>query len=132
MNGSPETQRLDKWLWHARTVKTRSLAQKLVTSGKVRIDSERTVSASAKLRIGQVLTITLDREIRILRVCGFSDRRGPYTLASQLYEDLSPPKPDRLKSSPSTDGKRVEKRPSRNDRRAAILIKQESHMKDFG
>lgn len=86
----PGRQRIDKWLWHARVVKTRSLAQDLARSGHVRVNRERVAAASATVRTGDVLTITLDRRVLVLRVLGFAERRGPAPEARRLYEDLSP------------------------------------------
>jgi ribosome-associated heat shock protein Hsp15 len=88
---SPQRQRLDKWLWHARVVKTRTLAQKLVAAGKVRINREKVLAPSAALKAGDVLTIGLRQRVRVMRVVGFSERRGSATQAGALYEDLSLP-----------------------------------------
>ena len=124
-----DSQRLDKWLWHARILKTRSRAQKLVSAGHVRVDGERTTSASQKLREGQVLTITLPREIKILKILGFSERRGAYEMARQLYEDLSPPQTAKSKMHQSEtvkEGMIVTGRPSQQDRRMAIRLKQKT------
>ena len=51
------SQRLDKWLWFARITKTRTLATRLVTSGKVRVDRERVVKPSRMIQPGEVVTI---------------------------------------------------------------------------
>lgn len=122
-----KTQRIDKWLWHARVVKTRSLAQKLVTSGKVRVDRERVTSASHKLRCGNVLTITLERSIKILEVKDLVEKRGSFEIASQTYNDLSPvvPKADARDPNP-TAGPEKNARPSKYARREAIRLKQNS------
>ena len=37
-NASPDRQRIDRWMWHARVVKTRTLAKRLALSGKVRVN----------------------------------------------------------------------------------------------
>lgn len=85
-----ERQRIDKWLWFARVVKTRALAAELVASGHVRVNGRRTDTPGKAVRTGDVLTIALDRTIRVLRVRYAGVRRGPYEEARLLYEDLSP------------------------------------------
>jgi ribosome-associated heat shock protein Hsp15 len=85
-----ERQRLDKWLWFARVVKTRTLAQKLALSGHVRVNREKAASAHLLLKAGDVLTITGAGGIRILKVVSAGTRRGPAAEARLLYEDLSP------------------------------------------
>ncbi len=128
MNEPQAKQRIDKWLWFARCVKTRTLAQKLVNGGNVRVNSEREVSASAKIKVGDVLTISLPRGIRILKVVAPGEKRGSATLAAELYEDLSPPPP------PKSDGPRPlpqavrEKgsgRPTKRERRETDRLKPE-------
>jgi ribosome-associated heat shock protein Hsp15 len=89
----PERQRLDKWLFYARVVKSRSLAARLVQSGAVRINREKVAQPSHALRAGDALTITLDRRILVWRVIDTGTRRGPAEEARGLYEDLTP-KPD--------------------------------------
>jgi ribosome-associated heat shock protein Hsp15 len=84
-------QRLDKWLWFARVVKTRSLAARLVEAGHVRINSQRTDNPAKGVRCNDVLTIALDRQVRVLRVLLPGNRRGPYEEARLLFDDLSEP-----------------------------------------
>jgi ribosome-associated heat shock protein Hsp15 len=86
-----ERQRLDKWLWHARVVRTRTAAAALVTAGHVRVNGARVEAASRALRAGDVVTIALDRGVRVLRVIGFAERRGSAEAARALFEDLSVP-----------------------------------------
>ncbi len=83
--------RIDKWLWFARVVKSRTLAKKLVQAGKVRLNGTKTTSASAALGYGDVLTVTLPRRILVYRVLAPGSRRGPAVEAQSLFEDLSPP-----------------------------------------
>src|SRR6266536_3007879 len=105
-------QRLDKWLWYARLAKTRTLAQKLAVSGHVRINRDRTDSASQPVKIGDVLTIALPGGVRVLKLVATGERRGPATEARLLYEDLSPPRP------PPTPGPEAGgARPTKRDRR---------------
>jgi ribosome-associated heat shock protein Hsp15 len=83
-----ERQRLDKWLWHARVVKARTSAAALVEAGHVRVNGVREKAPGHNVKLGDVLTIALDRSVRILRVAAFSERRGDATSARVLYEDL--------------------------------------------
>ena len=86
-----ERQRLDKWLWHARVVKARTSAAALVEAGHVRVNGVREKSPRHGVKPGDVLTIGLDHSVRILKVVGFSERRGDAPAARLLYEDLKPP-----------------------------------------
>ena len=83
-----ERQRLDKWLWHARVVKARTSAAALVEAGHVRINGVREKAPGHAVKLGDVLTIALDRTVRILKVIGFSERRGDAAAARVLYDDL--------------------------------------------
>ena len=85
---TPESIRVDKWLWHARFFKSRALASKICAAGRVRIDGERVTKAHAMIRPGHVLTFPQAREIRVVRVTAISTRRGPAVEARMLYEDL--------------------------------------------
>lgn len=83
-------QRIDKWLFFARIIKSRTLAGKFAAGGNVRVNSEKIDQASVLIKPGDVLTITLERRILVLRVLGCGERRGPAPEAQLLYEDLSP------------------------------------------
>jgi ribosome-associated heat shock protein Hsp15 len=85
---SPEEQRLDKWLWHARLVKSRSLAAKLIEAGCVRVNRQRTVKAAATVKCGDVLTATLHGKVRVIEIRGLGERRGPPSEAQALYAEL--------------------------------------------
>lgn len=90
--GASVTQRLDKWLWFVRVVKTRSLAAKLVADGGVRLNRQRIEKPSTTVRPGDVLTIAVHDRVRILKVVAPGIRRGPPPEAQLLYEDLTPPR----------------------------------------
>jgi ribosome-associated heat shock protein Hsp15 len=96
----PEVARLDKWLWFARVVKTRTLAATLVTDGKVRINRVKITKPSQSVRIGDVLTVTVGPRVRLLKVSAFGERRGPPSEAQTLFSDLSPP-PEPQKGPPA-------------------------------
>jgi ribosome-associated heat shock protein Hsp15 len=84
-----DRQRIDKWLWHARVVRTRNAAAGLATSGHVRINGQRIEAASRPVRSGDVVTVALDRIVRVLKVKAFAPRRGSSECARQLYDDLT-------------------------------------------
>jgi ribosome-associated heat shock protein Hsp15 len=84
-----ESQRLDKWLWFARVVKSRSLAARLVAGGHVRLNGKRIEVPARAIGPGDVLTIALERQVRVLKVLGSGERRGPFAQAQLLYEDLT-------------------------------------------
>ncbi|MEM1429374.1 MAG: RNA-binding S4 domain-containing protein [Pseudomonadota bacterium] len=84
------TERLDKWLWQARFFKTRSLAAKLVTQGKVRVNAVRVSKPARSVTIGDTLTFPQGREIRVVRIEALPVRRGPAPEAQACYADLAP------------------------------------------
>jgi len=89
-SGAPTGQRLDKWLWFARVVKSRTLAAGLVTGGKVRVNRTKIDKPAHVLKIGDVVTVSLGRKVRVLKVVAAGTRRGPAAEAQGLFEDLTP------------------------------------------
>lgn len=90
----PGRQRLDKWLWFARVVKTRELAASLVESGKVRLNGQKTLKPGHGVKPGDVLTVVLNARVRVLHVEGFAERRGPAEAARLLYREQAMSAPD--------------------------------------
>jgi ribosome-associated heat shock protein Hsp15 len=88
-----ETLRLDKWLWFARFVKSRSLATRLVVDGRMRVNGAPTQKAHYAVKVGDILTFPLGQHIRVIKVRALGVRRGPAAEAQSLYEDLDPPRP---------------------------------------
>jgi ribosome-associated heat shock protein Hsp15 len=84
-----DRQRIDRWLWHARLVRTRVDAAALADAGYVRVNGARIGAPSRQVRTGDVITVALDRRVRVLKVRGFVERRGPAATAQALYEDLT-------------------------------------------
>ncbi|XSG82054.1 MAG: RNA-binding S4 domain-containing protein [Methyloligella sp. ZOD6] len=97
---SGQGQRLDKWIWCARLVKTRSLATSLVEAGKVRVNGERIRKASRRIRPGDVLTGAHGGRLWVVRVIDSAERRVPASAVAELYENLTPSAspPDRTDS----------------------------------
>jgi ribosome-associated heat shock protein Hsp15 len=113
-----DRQRIDKWLWHARVVRTRTAAAALVTAGNVRLNTERVTAASQPARVGDVVTIALDRAVRVMKVMGFADRRGDADAARLLYEDLTPAVPSKAAESATAERDPGSGRPTKQERRA--------------
>jgi ribosome-associated heat shock protein Hsp15 len=86
-----DRQRIDKWLWHARVVRTRAAAAALADAGLVRINGARIDTSSRPVRPGDVVTVALDRNVRLLKVIGYAERRGSADAARLLFQDLTPP-----------------------------------------
>ncbi len=84
-----DRQRIDKWLWHARMVRTRSDAAALAEAGYVRLNGKHIAASSHLVRIGDVVTLALNRSVRVLRVEGFCERRGAAPAAQALYRELT-------------------------------------------
>ena len=85
---SPDRQRIDRWLWNARIVRTRSAAASLAIVGHVRVNGVRVAAPGRDVKCGDVVTVALDGGVRVLKVVGLAPRRGNAAAASQLYEDL--------------------------------------------
>jgi ribosome-associated heat shock protein Hsp15 len=82
-----EWQRLDKWLWCARFMKARSDCARLVAEGFVRINRQPTDKPHARLRPGDVLTLPLRGQVRVIEVIALATRRGPAPEAQGLYRE---------------------------------------------
>jgi ribosome-associated heat shock protein Hsp15 len=92
---SDDRQRIDRWLWNARVVRTRTAAAALVTAGNVRVNAVRVTAPGRDVKCGDVVTVALHGGIRVLKVTGLAPRRGDAFAASLLYEDLSGERCDR-------------------------------------
>jgi len=84
-----DTIRLDKFLWFARIVKTRSAAQALAERGRIRIGGRLIERAHAPVRVGDVLSFALRGQVQVLRVEALPARRGPPAEARALYSELT-------------------------------------------
>ena len=108
--------RVDKWLWHARFFKTRSLAAKVVSDKKLRVNGQPISKPAYSVTADDVLTFPQARVVRVIRVVALGERRGPAPEAQSLYVDLDPPKPrETTPQAPRFEGKG---RPTKKDRRA--------------
>jgi ribosome-associated heat shock protein Hsp15 len=90
LSEGPASVRIDKWLWYARFLKTRSLAAAFVSAGRARVNGGRIVKPGHVLRPGDVLTLPFGPTVRIVRIESCGIRRGPAAEARLLYCDLTP------------------------------------------
>src|SRR3954464_11912621 len=99
-------------------VRTRSAAAALVEGGLVRLNGERVTASSRLVRLSDVLTVALDRQVRILKVEGFAERRGDAEAGRSIYRELTP-KPEPPGTSPGVAVREPGSgRPTKRDRRA--------------
>jgi ribosome-associated heat shock protein Hsp15 len=118
---SDDRQRIDKWLWHARIVRTRSAAAALAASGHVRLNGTRVDAPAKPVKAGDVVTIALDARVRVLKVTGFAVRRGGAEEGRALYEDMAPAEPAsaaRAAGQPVARREQGRGRPTKQERRA--------------
>ncbi|MFN4172315.1 MAG: RNA-binding S4 domain-containing protein [Pseudorhodobacter sp.] len=86
--GARPVLRLDKWLWQARLVKSRSLAAELVAGGHLRVNGNPVSKPAHSVGAGDVLTLPLGGRVRVIRVLALGIRRGPAPEAQALFADL--------------------------------------------
>jgi ribosome-associated heat shock protein Hsp15 len=92
-DGAGPSLRLDKWLWHARFVKTRGLGADYAERGRVRLNGQPALKAHQAIRIGDVLTLGFLPRVKVVQVLGLGERRGPAPEAQMLYLDITPAAP---------------------------------------
>ncbi|WEX77335.1 RNA-binding S4 domain-containing protein [Sinorhizobium numidicum] len=120
-------QRLDKWLFFARLIKSRSLAQKAIEAGHVAVNGERAMQSSVQIKAGDTLELSLERRDLVLRVLLPGSRRGPYEEARLLYEDLTPSAPAESRTAfEQATRERGAGRPTKRERRETDRLKPDS------
>jgi ribosome-associated heat shock protein Hsp15 len=112
-----DRQRIDKWLWHTRVVRTRTAAAALVGAGLVRVNGTRIAASSQPVKAGDVVTVALDRYVRILKVTGHAERRGSAEVARALFEDMTPPAAPPSAEAPAGERAPGAGRPTKRQRR---------------
>lgn len=80
--------RLDKWLWHVRFYKTRSLATAAISGGKVHLNAER-VKPAHRVRVGDQVSLSLQGIVAEFDVLGLPVRRGPAAEAATHYRETA-------------------------------------------
>jgi ribosome-associated heat shock protein Hsp15 len=85
---SEKKVRLDVWLWAARFFKTRSLCKQAIDGGKIELNGGRG-KASKPVTIDDELIISRGQEKVTVKVLALAEKRGPASIANQLYEETS-------------------------------------------
>ena len=114
-----KTIRLDIYLYYIRIFKSRSIATKFVLTNRLRISGQVTQKPHKMISVGDVLTMTINDNIKILKVLDIPSRRGPYPESLNFYEDITPIEIIPKKKSSNIDIKFVERvgRPTKRERR---------------
>ena len=86
MTEADSRQRLDKWLFFARILKSREKASALIKEGYVRVNGMRAEQPAKQVKPGDVLTIALERQVLVLKILLPGTRRGPASEAQTLYQ----------------------------------------------
>ena len=114
-----KTLRLDIYLYYIRLFKSRSIATKFILTNRLRISGQVTQKPHKMISVGDVLTMTINDNIKILKVLDIPSRRGPYPESLNFYEDITPIEIIPKKESSNIDIKFVERvgRPTKRERR---------------
>jgi len=114
-----KTLRLDIYLYYIRIFKSRSIATKFVSTNRLRISGQVTQKPHKMICIGDILTLTINDNIKILKVLDIPKRRGPFSESLNFYEDITPIETVQKKKIRKTDIKFVERvgRPTKRERR---------------
>ena len=114
-----KTIRLDVYLYYIRIFKSRSIATKFVSTNRLRISGKVTQKPHKMISISDVLTMTINDNVKIFKVLDIPNRRGPYSESVNFYEDITPVESIPKKESFKPDIKFVERvgRPTKRERR---------------
>jgi ribosome-associated heat shock protein Hsp15 len=86
MSKSPDSVRLDKWLWAARFYKTRSLATQEIDKGRILVNGL-AAKPAREVKPGDLIEIRQASGPRVIQVLALSGMRGPAPVAQALYEE---------------------------------------------
>lgn len=131
MNADDKTDnhRLDKWLWHCRFYKSRSLATAAINGGKVHLNAER-VKPAHRVRVGDRLSLTLQGMVAEFEVLGLPLRRGPAALAQAQFRETAASAQRRAKLREQqrlaqASRPRPDARPDKRDRRRLMRLQRD-------
>ncbi len=123
----PEQQRIDKWIWHARITRTRTLAQKLIVAGNVRVNKIKIKRPSFQIKPSDVLTIAKNHQVSVIEVQTITLRRGSADDAQKMYTKLTDKSETSSLSLITSESQSKQKmrvpRPNKHDRRKLRQLK---------
>lgn len=131
MKEQAEKLRIDKWLWHARFYKTRSLASKACQAGHIVLNGQSVSKASVTVVAGDRLQFFQGTHLRVVEVVALGERRGPAPEAQTLYVDHSPPRIPKqevaadIRTAPIAKREAGAGRPTKAERRAIDRLRGE-------
>jgi ribosome-associated heat shock protein Hsp15 len=113
--------RLDKWLWATRFYKTRSLAQRAIAAGQVKLNDER-VKPAHEVKAGDFVFLNKESLSWNVQVRALSETRGPAAQARKLYEETAASRAERerradLRRFGAEPAAELKGRPTKRDRR---------------
>ncbi len=91
--------RIDRLLCLLRLTKTRSIAQRLIAEAHVRRNGERVTNDATRVGVGDILTLPLGDQVRVIELLAVPEKRGPPTEAQEHYRILEPQSLDRTRES---------------------------------
>jgi ribosome-associated heat shock protein Hsp15 len=124
-----DNHRLDKWLWHARFYKTRSLATAAINGGKVHLNAER-IKPAHQVRVGDRLSLALQGMVAEFEVLGLPRRCGPAAEAQAAYLETPASAERRTRLAEQlrlahVSRPRSEGRPEKRDRRLLMRLQRD-------
>ena len=124
-----DNHRLDKWLWHARFYKTRSLATAAINGGKVHLNAER-IKPAHRVRVGDRLSLALEGIVAEFEILVLPRRRGPAAEAPACFLETSASAERRAKLRDQqrlaqVSRPRPDARPDKRDRRRLMRLQRD-------
>lgn len=89
MSDEPQaTIRLDRLLVYLRFARTRSVARAMIEARTLRRNRKHVQRTSENVGIGDVLTLVVGNEVRVIEVLSLPERRASPALAKSHYREL--------------------------------------------
>ena len=90
MSGKAVTSlRIDRLLVYLRFARTRSVAKAMIEGHALRCNRKRIMRVSENVSIGDVLTLPVGQEIRVVELLSLPDRRASPARAKTYYRELT-------------------------------------------
>lgn len=84
----PSSLRIDRLLVYLRFARTRSAALALIETRALRCNRKHVLRGAELARIGDVLTLAIGSEIRVIELLALPTRRGPPAEARSHYREV--------------------------------------------